>query len=646
MADAKRRLLTILAADVAGYSRLMGAEEERTIAALDASRAAFRDQIEKHQGRVVDTTGDSVLAVFESVVEATRCAVDVQGSIAELNAGRPRESHMLFRIGVNLGDIVEKDDGTVYGNGVNVAARLQTLAEPGGICLSGAAFDQVKGKVSYGLDYFGEQPVKNIAEPVRAYRLALESGPLTAPIDASSGRDRSYVRFTATAATAVAIIVAIVGWWLWESWRSGELDAKLATSTGQDFALSIPSGPSVLIMPFELLADSGSAGGISKGLTRDIVAGLVQYSQIFVIGYETSFRLDAEDISPVEAAKRLGVGYVVAGSIQQRPSELRISASLVKTDTGQSVWSRAYEESMTAEAMFGIQDDITDQIVNTLGDDQGVIFREEVRQLRGNPPQSLNGYQCAITALGFWETYDARDHLTAVECLEKSVKEEPEYWFAWAMLAWIYSEEHLNSINPRPGPPLDRALDAARRAVELAPNSCCAYYTMSAMHFYRQEIDQFRAFSEKALQINPNYATALADIGFMLISVGELERGMAMVEKALLLNPMHPAYYLFGPFHYHYRTGDYGAALATAAKFNLPGYSWAHAMLAQAYGQLGRLEEAGLEIARLLEADEEFGKKAWQAYEDLNFPPDIIPLYIDGLRKAGLEIPSRPTLTQ
>ena len=646
MADAKRRLLTILAADAAGYSRLMGLDEAATIASLEACRTVFRDRIAAHHGRVVDTAGDSVLAVFESVVEATHCAVEVQDAIAALNADKAPDRQMLYRIGVNLGDIVEKADGTVYGDGVNVAARLQTLAEPGGICLSGTAFDQVKGKVPYGLDYFGEQSVKNIAEPVRAYRVALEAGTAQAPGIASHGRKNSASAAKILTAAVAAIVVAAGGWWSFDTFRQSRSGAEQASVSKEDVVLSIPTGPSVLIMPFELVVDSGSAGGISKAITRDIVAGLVQYGQLFVIGYETSFRLQEESISPLEAADRLGVGYVLEGSIQQRPTELKISAALVSSETGRSVWSRTFVEPMTPEALFEIQDDITHQIVNTVGDDQGVIFRAESQRLRGTPPQSMRAYDCAIMALSFWDTYDPGDHLTAVECLEASVEKEPEYWFSWAVLSWIYLEEHLNSFNPRPGYALDRALDAARQSVELAPDSCCALYTMAAIHFYRREIEQFRAFAEKALAINPNYATALADIGYMLVAIGELERGKAMVDKALVLNPLHPTYYLFGLYHYQYRTGAYDAALTTAAKYNLPGYLWAHAMLAQAYAQLGRIEEAKAEAAHLLEADPDFPGKAWQAYEQLNFPADVIPLYIDGLRKAGLDVPDSPALTQ
>ena len=313
MAKAKRRLAAILAADVAGYSRLMGDDERATMDTLNAYRAIFRQHIADHDGRVVDTAGDSVLAVFGSVVEAVESAVEVQAQIAVSNADLAEPRRMLFRIGINLGDVIEQDDGSLYGDGVNVAARLESLAEPGGICLSESAHMQAEGKVESAFEDIGEHEVKNIAKPVRAYRVA--------------GGD---------AAPAAA-----------------------------EPALGIPDKPSIAVLPFTNMSGDAEQDYFSDGITEDLITELSRFRELFVIARNTTFTYKGKAVNVEQVGRDLGVRYVLEGSIRKAGNRVRITAQLIDAKTGGHVWAERYDRVL--EDIFELQDEITRQMVGTLG---------------------------------------------------------------------------------------------------------------------------------------------------------------------------------------------------------------------------------------------------------------------------------------
>ena len=313
MPEAKRRLAAILSADAAGYSRLMGDDERATMDTLNAYRDAFRKYISDHEGRVVDTAGDSVLAVFDSVVETVQCAVEVQGDLEGRNLDLPEDRRMLFRIGVNLGDVFEQDDGTIYGDGVNVAARLESLAEPGGINISGTAFDQVDGKLDLGFEYLGEKEVKNIAKPVRVYR---------ADLDVGETRPRSAA------------------------------------------ATTEPERPSIAVLAFENLSRDPDQEFFADGIAEDLITELSRLRWLLVTARNTTFTYKGRAVDVKQVGRDLGVRYVVEGSVRKGGERVRITAQLVDAVTGNHIWAERYDRDLSD--IFALQDEITETLVAAL----------------------------------------------------------------------------------------------------------------------------------------------------------------------------------------------------------------------------------------------------------------------------------------
>jgi adenylate cyclase len=337
MAEAKRRLAAILAADVVGYSRLMGADEEATIAALNASRNIFRDHITRRQGRIVDTAGDSVLAVFDSVVEAVRAAVEIQKNLAVRDSNLPEDRRMRFRIGVNLGDIVEQADGTIYGDGVNVAARLESLAEAGGICLSDSAHMLADGKLDAEFESIGEHTVKNITKPVRAYRVQSGNPSVTK-------------------------------------------DARLS--------LKLPDKPSIAVLPFDNLSGDPEQEYFADGIAEDLIAALSRFRWLFVTARNSTFAYKGRSLDVRQVGQELGVRYVLEGSVRKGGNRVRVTVQLIDAVTGNDLWADRFDRDVID--LFALQDEITEAIVASVGPELDVLERDRARR---TPPENLDAWE-------------------------------------------------------------------------------------------------------------------------------------------------------------------------------------------------------------------------------------------------------------
>ena len=350
--ELKQRLAAILAADVAGYSRLMATDERATVTALDAARAVFRMQIESNQGRVIDMAGDSVLAVFETAAGAVSAALAVQQELNSAVSGVPEDRRMRFRIGIHLGDIIEKSDGTIYGDGVNIAARLEGLAEPGGITVSESIRTAVKGKVSAGFEDQGEQKVKNIPEPVRAYRVVREDG--AAPKAKSA---------------------------------AGEID------------LSLPDKPSIAVLPFANLSGDPEQEYFTDGITEDVITELSRFHSLFVIARNSTFTYKGKAVDVRTVAKELGVRYVLEGSIRRAANRIRVTAQLIDALTGNHIWAEKYDRVL--EDIFAVQEELTRSIVTAIAPQIQVAEQSKVRRRR---PTNLSAYEIAVRAWAAWKT--------------------------------------------------------------------------------------------------------------------------------------------------------------------------------------------------------------------------------------------------
>ena len=628
-----RKLAAILAADVAGYSRLMADDERATVDTLNTYRHLIRERVTRHEGRVVDAPGDALLAEFPSAVEAVDCATEIQHELAKRNSQLAEHRRMVFRIGINLGDVIEQEDGTIYGDGVNVAARLQALAEPGGICISGTAFDQVEGKLPLEFKFIGEQQVKNIAKPVRAYRVLID--PRSTKSRPGRTTRRRALALGVTAAIAVMVAVGVV----WNTQKPAG-DQVLQFN---DPVLAMPTGPAIAVLPFNNMSGDPKQDFFADGITEQLITGLSRFRNLYVIARNSTFAYKGRAVDIRQVGRELNARYVVEGSVQRRGDEVRVNVQLLDANTGAHLWAESYERSLKNAKVFGVQDDITERVVSAIGDTHGAIFRSTFEQSAGKGTTSLGAYECVLHSYAYWRVNTPVEHLKVRDCLERAVKLDPRYAEAWASLADMYVEEYSQGFNLRPDP-LGRAMDAAQRAVELDPRSQRAYVNIARAHFFRHEIDAFNAAAARAIALNPNSADALAWAGIFFTYANQGDpsqraRGVAIMRKAIAMSPAYPTWYHFPIAWDYYDNGQYEKALSEARKINMPGYYWTRALLITIYGALGRPEDAKADRAALLELKPDFPKTMREETRKWNTPEHFISRRVAHLRRAGLDVP-------
>lgn len=586
MAESKRTLAAILAADVAGYSRLMGGDERATVAALNASREIFRHHIEGHSGRVVDTAGDSVLAVFDSVVEAVECALDVQRHIAAHNADTPEDRQMRFRIGINLGDIIEQDDGTIYGDGVNVAARLESLASPGGVCLSRSAHEQVEGKVDPGFDDIGEHQVKNIARPVRVFRALL-------------GAD-------------------------------GPRRQAVATSADR---------PSIAVLAFENLSGEPAQEYFADGIAEDLITELSRLRWLQVTGRNSTFTYKGQAVDLKQVGRDLGVRYVVEGSVRKSGERVRITAQLVDADTGNHIWAERYDRELTD--IFALQDEITETLVATLQGEVGEFERERAHR---KPPESLDAWEAYQRGLWHLWRVSAENLAEARRLLQHAFELDPYFAQPYAAMGWLHCIEVTNFSTASPIDSLEQALRFSRQAVALDDKDALAHFTLCRVHTFRCEFDAAITEARIAIDLNPSMAQAHYGLGVALWFNGDMEEGLSKLDTAIRLSPRDP--WVFAMTHMrafaYLCSGNFESALEDAqrAARHPAATFWPHATLTSVLGQLDRLEDAKRSLNTLLEIRPDFTPDvAMAGYFPLD-PEALRPRirnWIEGLSKAGLK---------
>jgi len=635
MVEAKRRLAAILAADAAGYSRLMGLDEAATIAALHDSRALFRTAIEARRGRVVDATGDSVLAIFDSLVEAVHAAIEVQDALAERNAERPADRRMAFRIGVNLGDIVEQDDGTVYGDGVNVAARLESLAEPGGVIVSDLARQAIGEKLDVELADAGKHTVKNIAEPVRAYAVVRDGGSGFARAVKGDKKTRIFVAAFTVVALAFAGVIA------WQSNAFLKRGADQGTETiasAEVEGLALPKGPSIAVLPFENLSSDPEKDFFADGITEEIITALTRFSDLFVLARNTTFQFKGQPVNIDQLREELGVRYVLRGSVRRAGDQVRVSTQLVQASDGAQLWADSYERDLTADGIFAIQDQITEKIVGTIAGAHGVMARAAETSARAIPPANLDAYECVLRVHALRRAISAEGQVWARSCLERAVEVEPNYSDAWASLAMVYVITYSSDLTPDRDL-LDRALVAARRAVELDATSAWAHLALARVLFFDKDLDRAVAAAEAAVELNPMNADIVGTAGYYLAFAGKEDTALALIDRAIALNPVYPSWYLIPQFHAHYRNRDYEQALEVAKATAVGGTSWrAHMRLAIAHAQVGDRDGSQEALDQLIAARPDLIRFIGDWLRKWNFAPEDAQHLIEGLRKAGLDV--------
>jgi adenylate cyclase len=543
--EPRRKLAAILSADAVGYSRLMQADEPATVETLNAYRAAMRRVIERHQGRVVNAPGDALLAEFGSVIGAVSAAVEIQQDLEGRNMELAPERRMHFRIGVNLGDVIEQEDGTIYGDGVNIAARMEALAEGGAVCVSSTVYDAVEGKLALGFDFLGEQQVKNIARPVRVYRVRSENRSKGAPPKAARRK------WLWPAVAGVVLIGAIIGVGLW---RYGD---RAAMST-EDPILALPKGPSIAVLPFTNLSGDPAQDYFSDGLTEQLITALARYNGLYVIARNSTFQYKRQAVDVRKVGRELGARYVLEGSVRRSGERLRVTAQLLDAQTGAHLWADTYDRALTGTDIFALQDDITSRAVANIAGPHGRIAQTGLKETKGKAPDTIDSYDCVLRAVAYSRVMSAEGHAPVRDCLERAIARDPDYAEAWAWLAYAYLMEYDPGLNPRPElyDARDQALRAALRAVDLDPNIGIVHSNLSYVRFLRHEVDASLASAERGVGLNPNDPEVLCNAGQFIAFAGNWERGIALTKKAMALSPYYPTWCHFQLSDYHYIRGE------------------------------------------------------------------------------------------
>ena len=498
----RQRLATILVADVAGYSRLMGGDECGTVAALDSARVVFRQSVEAFEGRIVDMSGDSVLAVFDAATCAVKSALAVQRTLSEAAQPLAEDCRMRFRIGVHLGDIMEKSDGTVYGDGVNIAARLESLAEPGGVAISEAVLWAVKKRVEARFDDFGEHQVKNISEPVHAYRI--REGADAGPADDAPG-----ARTTAAAVPT-------------PSGRPGPPRERA-------------DKPSIAVLPFNNMSGDAEQEFFADGITEDIITELSRFRELFVISRNSSFKFKGHAVEVQKFAAELGVQYVVEGSVRKVGQRVRITVQLIDALTDHHLWAERYDREL--EDIFAIQDEVTRAIVATLPGRVEAAARDRAAR---TTTDNMAAYECALTGKVLHHRANREDNARALRLLERAIELDPGYAHAHAWKActlgqaWVY-----NWCESRPETEIviKAALDVA---LALDDNDSDVHRILAAINVIQESYDKAVYHQRRALNLNPNDDLVVVQQGEILTWLGQPEDGIEWIKKAMRLNPYHP----------------------------------------------------------------------------------------------------------
>lgn len=569
----ERKLTTVLCADVVGYSRLMGENEEATLFRLKSYRDIVDALVSDHHGRIFGGAGDSVIAEFPSPVEAVRCAAAIQRSLAGRNAELVKDRRMLFRIGINLGDVMIDGDN-LMGDGVNIAARLEALAEPGGICISASVHDQVATKVDLNFDALGPQQLKNISGPVTAYRAGFDDSPVQSRKQPSSGARRRPVIF---AAVALAVMAAATAIWLFRSQPEAPAPAPA------------DERPSIVVLPFDNLSGDPQEDYFSDGMTEDLITDLSHVSGLFVIARNTSFTFKGRTVSIKDIGQELGVRYVLEGSVRRAGNRVRINAQLIEAGTEYHVWSDRFDREITD--VFALQDEVIQRIVSALA---VKLTNAELERFSGQRETSPEAYDLVLRGIEQLRLFTRPTNEEARRFFLKATKFDPQYARAWANVAFTYSIEPPFGWTDDPEESVRLAIEYAETANALDDSIVQVHFALSNIYVRQQRYEEAIAHANRSVEIDPNYADGYGALALALLNAGRYEAALSAIRMALRLDPR-------GPFFYHWLEGRCLFMIEryeeAREKFELvaernPGFVAGLKYLAATYAMLGRIDDA------------------------------------------------------
>ncbi len=591
----ERKLTAILCADVYGYSRLMGEDEEATLRTLTSYRTLIDSQIERHHGRFVNSAGDSVLAEFASVVEAVNCAVDIQTGLKAENASIPTARQMQFRIGVNLGDVMV-EGAQIYGDGVNVAARLESLAQPGGICVSDTVHAQVRNKLELTYEDLGEQHVKNIAEAVRVFRV-LPDGTVAAA-RAASQIPRRYWRDGAWSLAGLAILVATIVLVQHLSLKPPTTHASIPPQ--EKSALPLPDVPSIAVLPFSNLSGDPQQEYFSDGIAAQLINSLSRLPGLFVIARNSSFAYKGKPTKESEIGNELGVKYLLEGSVQKEADQVRIGVELVDASNGTEEWTARYDRPL--KDIFAVQDEIVGKVVTTLG----LLLKVDEMNLphfgKARPTENLEAFDDYLRGVAAWSLGTKADYDKARQWQEKAIELDPQYAEPFAFLGWLHLLATWNQWSADPLRDLKEATELAHQALVLDDSNSNALALLSESDWMQGRHDQAVVDGERAVAINPNYAQGYQALADALDVDGKPEDAVPAAQKAMRLDPAHADFFQMDLGMAYVEMGRYETAIpilkrSVAAYPDLP---LGHIGLAVSYEELDRNDDARAEAAEIM----------------------------------------------
>lgn len=628
--NVKRKLAAILSTDVKDYSRLMADNEVETIQSIKACRKLISQKVQGCQGRVVDSPGDNILSDFSSVTDAVECAVEIQKALLEHNKDLPQDRKMKFRIGINLGDIIE-DDRRIYGDGLNIAARLEGLAHGGGICISGSTYDQVKNKLALGYEFLGKKKLKNIAEPIPVYRV------LTDPASAGKIKYRrikdnpKHKRMKRVTAVALLLFLFFGGGVLIKL-KTGMAPSEHRKRFKEKFMnLRIPDKPSIAVLPFTNMSGDKEQEYFSDGLTEDLITDLSRVSGLFVIARNSAFAYKGQNVKVDKIGRELGVKYVLEGSVRKIGDRVRITAQLIDSKTEGHVWAERYDRDLND--IFLLQDEVREKIVTELAvqmtsDDEKRVMRRKL--------SNLKVYDDYLKAKDLCKSADVETLQEGRELLRKVISKDPNFAKAYSSMAktyftqWIFGEDKDPSI-------LNKVFEYGFKATSIDPDEPSGYSQLAHYYLWTKQHDLGIEEIKKAIALDPNNSEWLASYGELLTYSGNPEEGVDYLKKAIRLDPKYPVWYLYGLGHAYWLLKNYDPAIAALEKAVEQDHEFwpAYLILALCFEGKGMKEESVKAVQKLLEKNENLANENWEQilpYKN----PDASSQIVADLKKIGI----------
>jgi len=627
-----RRLAAIMFTDIVGFSRQMGSNEARTLRLLESHNQLIRQAVAAHHGTVIKTVGDAFLVDFPSVVNAVQCAQQIQAQFRTHNAEKESAEQIHVRIGIHSGDIVQRD-GDVFGDGVNIASRLQGLAEPDTICLSQAVYKEVEKKLAGGtIVSVGRPKLKNIAQRDPVYVLL--------PEVPQGFRQRLHVqrlklrqwRRTGQVAAAVLLLVW-AGVVTLRSFRpSLSPEQPHGTAATDSALLPLLDKPSIVVLPFVNMSNDPEQEYFSDGITEDLTSDLSKISTLFVIARNSAFTYKGKAVKVQEVSRGMGVRYVLAGSVRKAKDQVRITAQLIDATTGGRLWSERYDRPLTD--IFALQDEIRQQIVFAL---KVKLTPEEQARFKNAPTNNLDAYDYFLRGLKYWERFTKEDNVQARQMFEKAITLDPQYAAAYALQSQTYLQEWIGQWN-QDHQTLEHALVIAQKALALDDSLPVAYAALGAIYLWKGQNDQAIAAGERAVALDPNNPDGYVNLSRILGMAGRTEEGVDMVKQAMRLNPRYPPQYIQALAFAYHQAWRNEEAIVTLKKFLVsnPDNLGAHMMLACSYSDAGREEEARVHVAEVLRLSPNYTMEIWKRSQFFKDPAER-ERHINNLRKAGLK---------